>query len=237
VESVSRRLELWPHSPGLLAVAERPSHQEGETLDAHEARIKATLASPRRIPLPSSEARALVVTPERLWARLHELLAATTPPRHGVDVLVGAVATPFWRDEASRGARYENVSGRGNHPGYLPVYWYQHLRAQRRTKEADAWLAWLDRVAALQSTELEPWTRGVTGDELTARTALAHLRLRAAGLAEICRTGKLPDMAWCYFFTRPEPSATLLQDKALPAGFREVLVELRAHKPRSLSEK
>jgi hypothetical protein len=236
LSSASRRVELWQHSPGVLASMERPVQPKGEKPDAYQSRLAAARANPRRIPLPAPAGRVHVIEPERLWARLHALLAETAPPPHGVDVLVGAAAVPFWRDEATRGTSYGEVRQHGEiPPDYLPVYWYQHLIAQERSKEAEAWLLWLDRVSELVRAELEPWTRGVTGLELVTRTALAHLRLRAASLAEISRIGRLPDGAWCYFFSRPEPTEHWLRDEASPRGFREVLREVASRKPKSLS--
>jgi hypothetical protein len=238
VSSASRSVEIWQHSPGVLAVVERPLHGDDEELDDYRARLASARASPRQLPLPALTDRVLVLAPERLWARLQELLAETSPPPHGVDVLVGATAIPFWRDSASRATRYEEVRGRTQSPpDYLPVYWYQHLVAQRRKEEAEAWLLWLGRVSSLVMVELEPWTRGVTGLELVARTALAHLRLRAADLAEICRTGRLPEGTWCYFFSRPGSTDYWLQDQASPPGFREVLREVASHKPKPLTDR
>lgn len=236
VESVSRRLEIWQHAPGVLAAFERPPRNEGEPYEAHEARIQAARATPQRIPLPSPEARPLVLAPERLWARLHELLAPTAPPKHAVDVLIGAVATPFWRDEASRAASYDQLGVRLNSPAYLPVYWHQRLKERRSAKEADAWLRWLDRVAALPSMELEPWTQAMPGEDRVARTALVHLKIRAGALADICRKGRLPDQAWCYFFTRSKPTQELAWNEAYPLGFRLMLQELTSYKPKSLSD-
>jgi hypothetical protein len=238
VSSALRSVEIWQHSPGVLAAVERPMIGDDEELDAYRARLASIRANPRQIPLPALSDRVLVLTPEPLWARLRELLAETSPPQHGVEVLVGAAAIPFWRDGASRATRYEEVRGRiDSPPDYLPVYWYQHLVAQRRKKEAEAWLAWLGRVSALAPLDLEPWTRGATGLELVARTALAHLRLRAASLAEICRTGRLPEGTWCYFFSRPGPTDSWLRDEASPPGFREVLREVASHKPKALSDR
>jgi hypothetical protein len=228
--SDSRDLEIRVDSPGVLAVVERPERGDDEDVEDYRPRLAAARATPRKLPLPSPPARALAGTPEHLWTRLAELLAPTAPPRHGVDLIVGAVVTPFWRDEVTPAQSYEELHKQsGHHPGYLPVYWYRYLVAQQRKKEAEQWLAWLDRLAAFQPPVLEPWTGGVAGGELAVRAALAHVQLRAPGLAEICRTGTLPEGTGCHLFTWPQYSAPLLGD-AFPAGFRERMRELLASK-------
>lgn len=232
-----RSVQFWRHAPGTLALAPWPPMNHEETRDAYQRRLEAVRESAERVPLPPRESRAFSPQPERLWARLEALLASTAPPLFGVAVLVGAVATPFWRDERPLATSHASGAGRGSSPRFLPVYWYQHLRAQGRAEEAEAWLRWLERVAGLRDLDATPWVRGhEDAEEVTARTALVYLRARARVLAEACRTGRLPEGEYCYLFTTPDRARRLEQDALQPPGFREVLRQVVASGPKSLSE-
>lgn len=235
--SAEERVEIWQHAPGALALAVLPPFSDEDDGESYRAKVDAARAAPRALALPTPEARALGGSPDRVGARMRELLTATAPPLFGVDVLVGAVATPFWRDEALRGTHYAAVSRFQDSPQYLPVYWYRHLVAEGRTAEAEAWRAWLERVAALEPVDAQPWTPGESGEELVARTALAYLRFRSVTLAETCRTGKLPEGERCYFFARPEARERLVHDESYPPEFREVLRQVASRNPKSLSQR
>ncbi|MFY0564743.1 hypothetical protein ACN28E_12885 [Archangium lansingense] len=232
----ARRLEVWGRAPGVLALAAWPRRDGAAGGGVDRGGIDAARAAARSVSLPPPEARALVGTPERVWARLHELLAETQPPRFGGDVLVGSVATPYWLDGSGRGTRYEDLRRYWNSPAYLAVYWHAHLLKAEQEREAQAWLHWLERVAALEPVEPEAWMRGLRGEELTARTALMYLRDRAAVLARVCRTGKLPEGEHCYLFSGDRVNALLERDEPYPSGFRAVLRQVVSGKPESLSD-
>ncbi|WP_163989603.1 hypothetical protein [Pyxidicoccus caerfyrddinensis] len=231
-----RSVQFWRHAPGALALAPWPPMNHGETRDAYQHRLRKVRESARLVPLPPRQSRAFSPRPERLWARLDALLASTAPPPLGVDVLVGAVATAFWRDERPLATGYASEGGRGSSPRFLPVYWYQHLRAGGRAVEAEAWLHWLERISGMPDVDATPWARGHDVEEAAARTALVYLRARAPVLAEACRTGRLPEGEYCYIFTTPDRTRRLEQDAHQPAGFREVLRQVVASRPKSLSE-
>ncbi|QSQ20551.1 hypothetical protein JY651_35720 [Pyxidicoccus parkwayensis] len=229
-------MQFFLHAPGMLGLAPRPRLENGDTRDTYQLRLKKARELAWHIPLPPREARAFTPRPEALWARMHVLLASTVPPAFGVDVLTGAVARSFWREELPLATSYASRSGRGSSPEYLPVYWYQHLRADNRAEEADAWLHWLERVADMRDVDLTPWLRGHDADETVARAALVFLKVRARVLANACRTGRLPEGEWCYLFTTRERTQRLEQDAAQPEGFREVLRQVVEGRPKSLSE-
>ncbi|MBZ4418722.1 hypothetical protein [Myxococcus sp. RHSTA-1-4] len=230
-------VQFWRHAPGTLALAPYLPFGRGDTRDSYRARLEAARGSARLVPLPPRGARALPGPPERLWKRLEELLAETAPPLLGVDVLVGAVAAPFWRDETPLATGYTSGSqARWSSPRYLPVYWYRLLREDGRAAEAEAWLHWLERVARMDGVDPAPWTRDAPPEEVTAWTALRYLRTRARVLARTCRTGRLPERESCHLFSGPRRTRELEEDAFQPPGFREVLRQLVARGPRSLSD-
>lgn len=228
-------VQFWRDAPGTVGLAPWPSMKHDDTRDTYQLRLGRARESGRRLPLPPRESRAFTPRPERLWARMQALLAPTGPPPFGVDVMVGAVARPFWRDELPLATSYSSRRGRGASPEYLPVYWYRHLHADGREAEAEAWRRWLQRLAALHGVDATPWIRGHDAEETVARTALVYLKARAQVLAEACRSGRLPEGEHCYLFSTPERTRGLEQDEAQPAGFREVLRQLVARRPKSLS--
>ncbi|HEX8702019.1 MAG TPA: hypothetical protein VF815_24530 [Myxococcaceae bacterium] len=236
VPDTQRLMRLEARPPGRLALVPRVSDGSNEPGGTWSERLEAARAAAPTFPLAPFGARAFVESPQRLWPKLAALLAPTAPPVLGVDVLVGSVATRFWRDETPRGKTYEDVYGFKDTLGFLAVYWYRHLVAERRSKEAQAWLNWLERVASLAASEPWPWTQGLEADERVARTALAYLRARAATLAEVCRTGKLPEGEHCYLFHPPSRAEPFRRDEAYPSGVREVLRQVAAHNPLSLSK-
>ncbi len=234
----TRYTSLWQPAPGRLALVETPRVEKGDDRQSYAAKVDAARAATPSFSLPPGEARALVEAPEHLSARLRELLAPTKPPPYGVDVLVGSVATPFFRPEQPRGARYTDIAGFRNLPEYLAVYWHRHLVAEGRAVEAREWRRWLEQVAALEGVEPEPWARSFRGEELVARTALLYLRARAATLAQACHTGELPEGEWCYLFSHHHRERERLEgDEAYPPGFREVLRQVGSRSPKSLSER
>jgi hypothetical protein len=255
IPSSPEHVEVWPHAPGTLALAVWPPRMDEDDSDTYAVKREAARAAPHLLALPPAEARALHLAPERLWARLRELLAETAPPAYGVDVLAGAVATTFWRDDAAHGTAYDALhllELDRYRPSYLPVYWYQHLVAEGRASEpkawlrwlgrgaegpaaqAEAWLRWLERVAALPSVDPTPWTHGVHGEELVARTALAYVRSRAPTLLEVCRTGQLPEGESCNLFPLKGAREGLPHDASWPEGFREVLRQVASRNPKRL---
>ena len=229
---------LWQPAPGRLSLVDIHPIRKEENRRSYFARVEATRAAAPFFPLPPPDTRPLVAAPESLRARLGELLAPTQPPLYGVDVLVGSVATPFWRPARQLGTRYAEVGRSWYLPEYLAVYWHQHLVAEGRAVEAREWRHWLDQVAAHKDVDPVPWMRSFRGEELTARTALLHLRARAATLAKVCRKGRLPEEERCFFFSSSQGQRENLErDETYPPGFREVLRQLNARGPKSLSER
>lgn len=227
---------LWQPSAGRLALVETARVHMKESRADYLARREALRSAATWFPLPPPEARALVEAPERLWARLHELLAPTQPPPFGVEVLLGSVATPFWRPEQRLGTRYADMGRSWDRPEYLAVYWHQHLVAEGRAVEAREWRHWLQRLSLLAPVDPLPWTGSARGEELVARAALVYLRARARVLEKTCRTGRLPEEESCSFFSRStRPHEPWERDESYPAGFREVLRQVSARGPKSLS--
>jgi hypothetical protein len=229
-----RDKNLWQPAPGRLALVRVVRVTEAEGRANYQALLAAVRAATPSFALPPPEARALIVAPERLRARLQELLAPAQPPEFGVDVLVGSVATPFWSPEQPRGTRYQDIGRITSSPQYLAVYWHQHLVAEGRAAEALRWRKWLEQVAALDGVEPEPWLRSHRGEELVARTALRYLRTRAKTLAKVCHTGKLPEGEGCNFFSHRGNAQRLEGDASYPPGFREVLRQVASHNPKPL---
>lgn len=226
---------LWQPAPGWLVLWKTLGWGPEETWEDYQARKDAARAAAPPVPLPPPETRALLPAPKRLETRLQELLAPTLPPRFGVDVLVGSVATPFWFTGRGRGTDYDDVSRRGFTPEYLAAYWYQYLEETGLAEDAREWRQWLARVAALDAVDPLPWTHGHRGEALVALTALAYLKARAAVLGEVCDVGALPEDGYCHYFYNRQRAVYPLEHAGIsPAGFREVARRIAASGSRRL---
>ncbi|ONI87528.1 hypothetical protein ALI144C_09075 [Actinosynnema sp. ALI-1.44] len=135
------------------------------------------------VSLPETLQRGYVDDPELVWRGLRDALGGPDAPADGPDILIGAIAAPFWNApqlHPDRGTRW------------FPVAWYRFLLEQNRD-EAAGWLRWLQRLATGERAQDQwgwapEWQRvaGVT------RFALIHVHRQAAVLAETCRTGARP---------------------------------------------
>lgn len=204
---------------GFQASVPLPVVTEDFTLtDAH----RALLPGPEQYGFP---ARAAV------WARLRELLTVTGPvPQYGVDVLIGALAQPYWFAPPTE-YHYDALSHwsrTSDGPWWLPAAWYLHLASRPHTMSAaHAWLAWLDRLAVdaapTPACGLHGWQPGWTVTEGAAQLAMHLIRYRAGLLAGMCRAGALPDGWWGWEGKRWAHS---LPVREFPPGFVTVWNQL-----------
>ncbi|MFF5262577.1 hypothetical protein ACFY4C_26885 [Actinomadura viridis] len=146
--------------------------------------------------LPSAKQRGYPADPEPLWDRLRAALDGPNTPEDGPDLMIGAVARPFW--DGSGPAMPDGANGpriaRG--PWWFPVAWYRFLAGPAdqggagRPAEAAAWLRWLDRLAAeAGDADDRGWAPHWDREEGIERFARTHLRRQARSLAAACRTG------------------------------------------------
>jgi len=133
-----------------------------------------------------------------LWNRLRASFSTGAPPG-GPDILIGALAVPFWEHTAPT-ASTTDVGEVLQGPWWFPAGWYHHLRTAvaaggvGRQPEASAWLAWLDQLAS-QSDDgagRAGWDPSWSREEGVTRFASAHLRRQAGVLAAACRAGEVP---------------------------------------------
>lgn len=140
--------------------------------------------------LPGPEQRGFPADREALWARLRELLEDADAPADGPDILIATAGLLFWLPRRNSTAR----RGIG-----IPALWwfaaayYLFLLQNAATDQAAGWLAWLERIAAGYQAIPQGWDLSWSATEGSAQLALAHIRERAAQLAQGCHRGALPD--------------------------------------------
>lgn len=183
--------------------------------------------------LPGSRQEGFADDPSTVWDRLRAALAAGAPP-DGPDILIGAVAVPFWDPTGpvspGRGKQaWETARG----PWWFPAAWYRYLRAPEpdggagRQAEAEVWLRWLRSLH--RRGRMDDRRRSHTGwdpswsrEEGIARFALIHVRRQAGALAAACRAGEVPVLG---DFGRWRKPPVLI---AAPPGFARAWRELPA---------
>jgi hypothetical protein len=174
-----------------------------------------------RLRLPAFAQQGFVLDPGVLWDRLRAALAAPDVPSDGPDILIGAVATPFWDasgpwDMAGRSWPWRTARG----PWWFPAAWYHYLRSPTADEgagavdEAAAWLHCLDQLAAGDDPDASTgWDPAWDREEGLVRLALVHLRRQAGVIGAACRAGGLPLRGDRGNWSSPQPVS------AFPAGF------------------
>lgn len=155
--------------------------------------------------------------------RVIDWLMGRNPPRRSAELLAGAVLSPLYTPRTRVRSQYYD-RGRGwSTPHWLPAYWHQLLVREGRHAEAEAHLAFLDAVAALPLP--------ASPDRLFT-TATRHVVQRARVLAEVCRTGTLPERWTCLFWPRTESEFRWAPPDGAPAGLVEAMEQMARHPPK-----
>lgn len=156
--------------------------------------------------LPAASQSGFPATPAGVWDRLRAVLSGPGVPPGGPDILIGAVAAPFWHAPALV-TRYHALRRLEEPPPWwFPAAWYRFLRASPGgAAEAGQWLAWLDRLAAGGTNgegavegDAEGWQGGWSRAEGAAQLALRQIQMSARPLADACREGRLPAATWAW---------------------------------------
>jgi hypothetical protein len=147
--------------------------------------------------LPDPAQRGFSADRKALWTRLRELLGSADAPVDGPDILIATAGLPFWSPRHD----WEGVGP--------PVWWfagayYLFLRETAEADQAARWLTWLDQVAAGAESVPHGWDPAWSRAEGTAQLALAHIRIRAAQLAQGCHAGDLPDYPFWFGWANSE---------------------------------
>ncbi|MFL6077364.1 MAG: hypothetical protein ACJ73S_28720 [Mycobacteriales bacterium] len=172
--------------------------------------------------LPGDEQDGFVDDPRLVWEPLRVAIGGGAPP-DGPDILIGALAVPFWdpTGPVSPGDEADEIWEVRQGPWWFPAAWQRYLRAPvaeggaGREAEAAAWLAWLDRLDGEAAGEAagSGWDPDWSREEGAVRFALTHLRRQAGVLAAACRAGEVPELGDWGTWRRPPALA------AAPAGF------------------
>lgn len=178
--------------------------------------------------LPSRDQDGFVDDYSVVWDRLRAALEIGAPP-DGPDILIGALAAPFWdptgpRSPGGRGEIWEVLQG----PWWFPAGWYGYLRTPvaeggaGRSAQAAQWLRWLDRLdgQADDGQNRTGWDPAWSREEGVVQFALTHLRHQAGALATACRAGRVPVLGDFGTWRRPPVLRTA------PPGFARAWREL-----------
>ena len=156
--------------------------------------------------LPGAAQSGFPASPGEVWDRLRAALDGPGVPPGGADILIGAVAAPFWHAPAL-------VNGYGAlrpleepPPWWFPAAWHNFLRTSPDgASGAEQWLAWLDRLAAggtdaddAAAGDAEGWRGEWSRADGAARLALRQIQMSAAPLVDACRQGRLPNAVWAW---------------------------------------
>ncbi len=176
--------------------------------------------------------------PAAVWSRMRTGMASRGAPLNGPDILIGAVAAPFWQ-APSPTTRYADLRGLERQPPWwFPAAWYQFLRSLPDGGQAAAeWLAWLDRLAAdgaaldgADGGAADGWQVDWSSEDGAAHLALRQIQLHAGAIADACRGGALPGNAWYAWRDGAWPYPVPLE--AFPPGFISAWTRLPAgHRP------
>ena len=219
---------IWAtDDPGLLLTAALPSLNALLPLPIRDtpppASIRLHLTGDRQLEVSSSsdrggtkETRALPTAhrlasdtpPPSLLELLEQRLfpsgeALTTEARLVLEALAHPfVRAPIWRQPWSPV------------PFWMPCYWYRHLTATGRKREAHDLLNVLDAIAAVSPNEEPAYSQ--------LELALSYARRQARTLGTVCRTGTLPPGWWCLLFD-PAPRSNLPGSRVDPSSYSPVL--------------
>jgi hypothetical protein len=147
--------------------------------------------------LPAASQFGFPADPAPVWSRLRTALAGPDVPVDGPDILIGAVAAPFWHAPSPTGF-YGGLRGLDEPPPqWFPAAWHRFLRsAPDGDRAAGQWLAWLDRLAAddapghsARSDEADGWQPAWSREDGAVHLALRQIQLHAGAIAEACRDG------------------------------------------------
>ncbi|MEO8127808.1 MAG: hypothetical protein ABI822_11990 [Bryobacteraceae bacterium] len=132
-------------------------------------------------------------------------------------LLLETFAYPFLREALSEPAWLPR-------PVWLPIYWHHHLLSTGRQNEAGDLLSWLDFIAAPFHPEALSIGWRPEWDLRTAciSFAIMHVRRTCRLVAEVLRSGKLPEGASCLLFD-PSPLAEAKGSRVDPSRFPSVL--------------
>jgi len=230
---VERDLVCWLSQdyPGLLATLELPSLRALVPLPwrhtTRRARVKCengeVVLTPsgdegtgtESVRLPAAVQRSSPGQGDAFFARVARALSPDAGADESLALLVEAAARPFARDELE--------DDRPPVPLWMPVYWYRHLVAAARPRDAEQHLARLDAIAAPLG-EHEPergWSPTWSSDEGALALAVRYVRRQARVQARVCRTGELPRGWWCLLFMpaprRREPGSRVDPSTLTPA--------------------
>jgi hypothetical protein len=102
---------------------------------------------------------------------------------------MATVGLLFWLP----GEDWMRTTRRSSTPSWFVTAYYFFLRDSVSAGQAADWLAWLDRVAAGHGAVPQGWDPAWSALEGAAQLALAHIRVRAARLAQDCRNEVRPE--------------------------------------------
>jgi hypothetical protein len=173
-----------------------------------------------------------------VWSRLRTALAGPGVPLDGPDILIGAVAAPFWH-APSPTPHYGGLRALEQPPPWwFPAAWHRFLRsAPDGDRAAGEWLGWLDRLAAgdapghaTRTDEADGWQLAWSREDGAVHLALRHIQSHAAAIADACRDEALPGGAWPGWRDGAWPYPAPLE--AFPTGFIDAWSRLPAeHRP------
>lgn len=221
--------------PGLearlpLPLGGRPEREELE-LARDDDQLHLGEALPLRLPGPRQ--RGFPPDPDAFRAALLTATFGPRPPQPASDLLLGALAYPFWLDLHLRSSEYQRMARRWNSPHWLPVHWHRHLVGAGRTREAAAFLDLLQGLAA-RAAPARGWDPAWSFEAGAVHLARGHVERRAAALLAACRADRLPPRTWCHFWTAWSRQALAPDLPRFPAGFGQVVAEVGAAGPREL---
>jgi len=135
--------------------------------------------------------------PGRVIARLQARLARTSPPPPpgAVDVVIESLAWPYVHSpyaEASPGYPSRTLTSPARF-AWLPVYVVCFLRGAGRAAEADAWVRWLESLAARAPKPEFDWPQAETPLAAVVTNAIAYVCWRAVAIVRAVTIGALPE--------------------------------------------
>jgi hypothetical protein len=144
---------------------------------------------------------------------------AADAPADGPDILIATAGLLFWLP------RKDWTATRGR--DIPPLWWfaaayYLFLRQDTSTDQAARWLAWLGRIAVGYQAIPQGWDPSWSAIEGGAQLALAHIRMRAAHLAQGCHRRALPRLSVLVRLGEGRVEAPS-SPYGIPGGFRPCL--------------
>lgn len=175
-----------------------------------------------RVALPEEATRLDPTEASRVVDRVIDWLEALQPPPRSAALLAGATLSPLYAPQTRIRARYVDSGERWATPHWLPATWYASLVRAGRGAEAAAHLAFLDAVAAMPIDD--------SPDRLFA-IATRHVVQRARVLAEVSRTGRLPERWTCHFWYSHTRAFRRRDLPGAPAALFEIIAAMKSDPP------